>query len=130
MKENWFVILLFSVIFGILGYLLGSQSSSDSCRGYSSKGCAVFEECSHHGNSGHHEIHVDVDHGHHEIHAIVESLGENFVGDTTIVIDGGEIRISKSEDGEMTVEVEMEEESDDGGSKKIRKEVTIKIDED
>jgi hypothetical protein len=31
LNDNWFVITLIAVVFGLLGYLLGAQNNSNSC---------------------------------------------------------------------------------------------------
>lgn len=128
MKENWFAILIFSVIFGILGYLWGSMNACMDCC-VQSAACCSADECVHVEHDGPHEVHIEMDGGHDEIHAIVETLDEDFVGDTTIVIDGGEIQITKTEDGEMTVEARIEKEHGEG-SQQVRKEIRVEVEEE
>jgi hypothetical protein len=142
MKENWFAILMFSIIFGILGYLLGicgCCTSQNSCA--PSSCCSSHKACCSSGDAAscadvnvwvdeEDGVHVHMDDRHEQVELIVESLSEDFVGDTTIAIEGGEIRISKSEDGELRVEVQVEEEHGEGGSKQVRKEVRVEVEEE
>ncbi len=142
MKENWFAILMFSIVFGVLGFLLGSnccQSSdcdSKSCTSESAScdkskcdksSCEYSkQECAHKSKScssdKHHKVSVG---GEDNIEVIISDLGEDFVGDTIISIDGGEVSISKSDDGELRVEVEMEEV--EGGDEEIIIKKEIKV---
>ena len=116
MKENWFAISIFSVIFGILGYLLGmcgtccntqslcntdqQCSSQQSCCPSSAASCSAAGE----------NVFIHKHGRHDEVHEIIHELEmEDFTGDTTITIEGGTIQMTKTVDGDVDVKVEMEE---------------------
>lgn len=119
MKENWFAISIFSVIFGILGYLLGCCSGCCSSYGYGGNSCSPEAGCVYsghgvHGAHGEDGVFFFDHHGDSDgIHAIIHELEtQEFTGDTTITIDGGTIQVTKSDEGEIEVKVEMEEMGD------------------
>lgn|GEM_PF-1276158 len=115
MKENWFAISIFSVIFGILGYLLGmcgtccntqSLCSTDQQCTSQQSCCPSSAACS----AGGENVFIHERGGHDEVHAIIHELEmEDFTGDTIITIEGGTIQMTKSDDGDVDVKVEMEE---------------------
>lgn len=133
MKENWFAITIFSVIFGILGYLLGCCSvccnTSNCC---APQACCSQQACCAPGGgaaccAGGEKVFIHEHGGHDHVHAIIHELEmEDFTGDTTIVVDGATIHMTKSEDGNVEVKVEMEEGGEwhgDGGNVRVEKRV-------
>jgi hypothetical protein len=112
MKENWFAILMFSLIFGILGFLLGRTCCTchGGCHGQRSQQCCAEGPSCHAGgeNVFIKEIHGHGDHDKMEV-IIHELEDSDWTGDTTIVLEGMTIKMNKSEDGEIDVQVEMEE---------------------
>ena len=111
MKGEWTRVLVFGIIFLILGFLLGRVTGHKGGHGKEVRiQKMMLEDGTMSGSEG-------------EVKVIVETLdGSDFKGDTTIVIDGGEINISKNGE-EMEVEVEM---SDDG-SQRIEKKIIKKV---
>jgi hypothetical protein len=88
-----------------LGFMMGKCCSKHGCHKAHSE-----SECSH---AKHRECSVwvseDSDHAHGDEMIIVKALMEDgFEGDTTLTIPGGEIVISIN-DGEVNVDVEIEE---------------------
>jgi len=103
MKGEWTKILVFGIIFLILGFLLGRVT------GHKGHGKEVRIK----------KMMMDEMSSDEDVQVIVKtSDGSDFNVDTTIVIEGGEINISRSGE-EMEVEVEM---SDDG-TQRIEKKV-------
>lgn len=122
MKNNWTQILVFGIIFLILGFLLGritgKKPQMEKHRIMMSDGENMWVD-----KHGDHMIMMDGDGG-EEMIIVKELENSNFEGDTTIAIEGGEIKISKKGD-EMNVEVELSEESESDEEKDLEKEVKI-----
>jgi len=96
MKGEWNRVLVFGIIFLILGFLLGRVTGHKGGHGKEMRIKKMIMDD--HGKMSHHDGEVEV---------IMETLeGSNFKGDTTIAIDGGEIKIKRSEE-DIEVEVEM-----------------------
>jgi hypothetical protein len=117
MNNQWVKILVFGLLFGIGGYLIG-RTCGRGCvdRG----GCHGEMSCrgDHHGKGqGHHDKKACCADGHdagghgegHDdrVHAIIHGLKDaNFQGDTTINGDGCTVTVSRHGD-KMEVKVEM-----------------------
>jgi hypothetical protein len=135
MKENWFAISIFSVIFGILGYLLGmcgSCCAPQNCCS-SSQQCSSQQACCAPSGAaccaGGENVFIHKHDG-DAAHAIIHELEmADFVGDTTITIDGMTINMTKSEDGDIDVQVEMEEGHGKNGAH-VEKTVIMMTDDD
>ena len=127
MKENWFAILMFSIVFGLLGFLLG-RTTCDCC--HQGHHCSHHQECCEgYGHGGEccssHEIHghegemviikeMAGDGMDEEIQVTITSLEDSdFVGDTTIVVGDAVINMTKSDNGDVEVNVEVEKSSGD-----------------
>ncbi len=112
MKGEWTRVLVFGIIFLILGFLLGRVTGHKGGHGKEMRIKKMIMDD--HGKMSHHDGEVEV---------IIETLeGSDFKGDTSIVIEGGEINISKS--GE---EIEVEVEMSDDGSQRIEKKIIKKV---
>ena len=124
MKNNWTQILVFGIIFLILGFLLGritgKKPHMEKHRIMMSDGENMWVD-----KHGDHMIMMEGDGG-EEMIIVRELENSNFQGDTTIAIEGGEIKITKDGD-EMNVEVELTEEREGDGDvdKEVEKEVKI-----
>ena len=120
MKNNWTQILVFGIIFLILGFLLGritgKKPHMEKHRIMMSDGENKWVD-----KHGDHMIMME-GHGAEEMIIVKELEDSNFEGDTIIAIEGGEIKISKEGD-EMNVEVEMTKEGEEGEERE--KEVKI-----
>ena len=142
MKENWFAILMFSLIFGILGFLMGRVTCTTNCAPSSCDPAGVvccppgggMTECVwvHGGEAGEDGVCV-VTSSNGDVDAIIEELEvEDFVGDTTITTDDAVIHLSKSADGQIEVDVEMSEtyELEGEGEKVMIKTIKVTSDEE
>lgn len=113
-KEHGTAAILLAAIFMSLGFMMG-KCSSKRCGFHKNAKChkSHGEKCGHHGHGDHAEcaVFISEDHGGHgEEMVIVKALMEDgFVGDTTMVIPGGEIVLSIGEDGEVDVNVDIED---------------------
>jgi hypothetical protein len=119
MNTNWSKILLFSLLFLVLGAVIGHMITYHMMRGCHHGGCGMKESCGHgggmHHGSGKGSCCAGGSHGHgegrghddHGVHVIVHQLEEaNFQGDTTIAIDGGSVNVKREGDKtEVRVEV-------------------------
>ena len=139
-KENGTAALLLAAIFMSLGFVLGKvtdcKKGHRGCQKGKKSHCDKSRQCSHGSQNTHSDCAVwvsdcahcfdfDSEHGGEMI--IVKSLMEDgFEGDTVINIPGCEI-IIKIIDGEVEVDVEIEEEhhSHDEISHEIHKEVRV-----
>lgn len=104
MNQNTVVILV-ALAFGAIGFTLGRVTCGDCC-GHEGHG---------HGKRGkmhkevREEVRVVTSDEDMDVQALVDEVLEGgFEGDTTLVIDGGEVRISRNA-GEVSVEVEVGE---------------------
>ncbi|NND78168.1 MAG: hypothetical protein HKN39_08295 [Flavobacteriales bacterium] len=114
MKGEWTKVLVFGIIFLILGFLLGRITGHKGPRMHKGMhGENVWIE------KGGETMMFKGGDGEHTV--IIKELSDSsFEGDTTISIDGGEIKIIKNGD-EMEVEVEMSEEiMQEGDGKEIK----------
>ena len=114
MKGEWTKVLVFGIIFLILGFLLGRVTCTTCC---SPQGKEVRIQ----------KMMLDGDDismgGSEDVQVIVKSLeGDDFKGDTTIAIEGGEIQISRNGE-EMEVEVEITDDGEGRVEKKVIKKV-------
>ncbi|MEM7162036.1 MAG: hypothetical protein AAF487_06280 [Bacteroidota bacterium] len=114
MKGEWTKILVFGIIFLILGFLLGRVTCTSCC---SPQGKEVRIQ----------KMMLDGEDfsrgGSEDVEVIVKSFeGDDFKGDTTVAIEGGEIQISRSGD-----EIEVEVEISDDGTERIEKKVIKKV---
>ncbi|MFT5183109.1 MAG: hypothetical protein ACI84C_000232 [Flavobacteriales bacterium] len=118
MKENWFAILMFSAIFGILGFLVGrvtcttGSCAPTSCSPTGAVCCppgSGVTECVwiQGGEAGEDGVRI-VTSSNGDVDTIIEQLEiDDFIGDTTITAGNSVIHLIKSEDGEIEVDVEM-----------------------
>lgn len=120
MNNTWVKILVFGLLFGIGGFLIGR------CCGTCHHGCAKGESCEMgmrgcpegHGDACMHGKEGGMDaccmhgmgmHGEEHVHMIIADLEKrNFQGDTTIAIDGGTVNVDRSGD-KTTVKVQMQD---------------------
>ena len=121
MKNNWTQILVFGIIFLILGFLLGRMTGK---KPHMQKHMMMSD-----GEGMWVDKHMDHvirlgEHGGEEMIIVKELQDSNFEGDTIIAIEGGEIKITKDGD-EMNVEVEMTKEEEGEGEEEVEKEVKI-----
>ena len=129
LKEHGTAAILLAAIFMSLGFMMG-KCNSGKCGLHKKAKChkGHGEKCGHKGHGDHSEcaVFISDEHGSHsQDMVIVKALMEDgFVGDTTLVIPGGEIVLSIGEDGEVDVEVDIEEH--DGEVHEVHKEVRIK----
>lgn len=121
MNTNWSKTLLFSLLFLVLGGVIGHMVTYHMMRGCGHHGgCGMSASCGHGGGMHHGEGKASCcaggghghgeGHGHdddHGVRAIVHQLEEaNFQGDTTITIDGGTVNVKRVGDKtEVRVEV-------------------------
>jgi hypothetical protein len=118
LKENGTAAILLAAIFMSLGFMLGKCCSHRGCHKGAQKSCHKSHgdhKCDH---KSHSECSVwvseDSEHGHGDEMIIVKSLmADGFEGDTILNIPGGEIVIA-IHDGEVNVEVEIEEHEEHG----------------
>jgi len=119
MDTNWGKILLFSLLFGAVGFLIGRTTGGGCHRGGGcGKGACVASACCENGMRG--ERH----HGKRGegVHAIVKGLeASGFEGDTVITADGATIKVSRG-GGRTEVRVERVKE----GSREIQLEIEDK----
>lgn len=100
LNENWFVVTLIAVIFGVLGYLLGSRTTHQSCKMH----------------GGDNPMHMEI----HKKHTM-GSEGENvFIWKSD---EGEELKLGEHSAVEIVVDTTAA-----GGEKKIR--VMVKTEED
>ena len=110
LKEHGTAAILLAAIFMSLGFMMG-KCNSGKCGLQKNAKChkGYGDKCGHKGHKYHSDCSVWIsdDHGgHSENMVIVKALMEDgFVGDTTLVIPGGEIELSIGEDGEVDMNV-------------------------
>ena len=111
LKEHGTAAILLAAIFMSLGFMMGRCCSHK--RGcHKPNKCHKGEyKCRHHEKGDHSGCAVFVsDDGHSEEMILVKALmEEGFEGDTTMRIPGGEIVLSIGEDGEVSVDVDIED---------------------
>jgi hypothetical protein len=146
MKENWFAILLFSLIFGILGFLMGRVTCTtgacapSSCSPAAAVCCppgsgvteCVWVQGGEAGENGVRIITKSGDGMDGEVETIIQQLEvADFVGDTTITAGDAVIHMTKSADGQIEVNVEMAEtyELEGEGEKVMIKTIKVKDEE-
>jgi hypothetical protein len=102
--------ILFSAIFLILGYLLGSDANCEAtCMATCERVCASeYEKCCAPKPVCSHGSWVSDDDGDGVQVIVAKILDEKFEGDTTFAVPGGEA-VVHVEGGEVTVEVNVEE---------------------
>ncbi len=152
MKENWFAILLFSLIFGILGFLMGrvtcttgacapSSCAPSSCSPSGAVCCppgsgvteCVWVQGGEEGEHGMRIITKSADGMDGEVETIIQQLEvADFVGDTTITAGDAVIHMTKSADGQIEVNVEMAEtyELEGEGEKVMIKTIKVEAEEE
>jgi len=109
MKQNWIPTLLFSLAFGLIGFILGRITCCPPLL-KNGKECCSTAKCSSTANDTK-VIIQSLDEDAEIIEEIMlEFENSDFEGDTLITIPGGTVQISKSNDGEMNVSVSMEKE--------------------
>ena len=114
LKEHGTAAILLAAIFMSLGFMMG-KCNSGKCGLNKKAKChkGHGEKCGHKGHKSHSDcaVWISDDNGSHsEDMVIVKALMEDgFVGDTTLTIPGGEIVLSIGEDGEVYVNVDIED---------------------
>jgi len=114
MNTNWSKILLFSLLFGAVGFVIGRMCGhgcghkGDAC-GPEAHACAPggHEACM---EGGHGRGACCMDgHGDEDVHAMVMHLrSSGYQGDTVLTIDGGTVKVGLHGD-KTTVEVERKD---------------------
>lgn len=121
MNQN-VVVVLVALAFGAIGFSLGRVTC---CCPPPGACCAPTEGCEK--SCEHSEVRIIHSDGEDDVQVLIDGLlNDGFEGDTTLVIPGGTAMVS-SHDGEVRVEVEMEQ-SDENGSE-VHKEVTVTIED-
>ena len=124
MKENWFAILMFSVLFGVLGFILGRITCTDCCapdHGHHNPHAECCAPGSPEAAECHKEIRIHQMHGEGgdlDVQSIIETLEvADFEGDTTVIAGDAVIHMTKSGDGKVEVNVEVT--TDGEGSEEV-----------
>ena len=126
LKEHGTAAILLAVIFMSLGFMMGRCCSHKGGCHKPAKCHKGEHKCGHH-EHGDHAVFISDD-GHSEEMIIVKALmEEGFEGDTTMSIPGGEIVLSIGEDGEVDVEVDIDNINEAHGEHihEVHKEVKI-----